>query len=151
MAVTAEGEPTTDPAVATIPLPVGGAKGSGMSLVFELLTSGLAGNPIVTEFHSDALDGRRHRQNATLIAVDVAAFLPVDEYRAITDQTIETVKALPPAVDGEPVLYPGERGAGTYEERLRDGVPLAPKVWDELAAAATALGVGLPAVGAGAA
>jgi pimeloyl-ACP methyl ester carboxylesterase len=46
-AVTADGEPTTDRALAALPLPVGGAKGSGMSVVFELLASGLAANPIL--------------------------------------------------------------------------------------------------------
>ena len=47
VALTADGEPTTDPALAKVPTPVGGAKGAGMSLVFEMLASGLAANPIV--------------------------------------------------------------------------------------------------------
>ena len=63
VALTAEGEPTTDPALAKVPTPVGGAKGAGMSLVFEMLASGLAANPIVPSFHSGSKEGRRHRQN----------------------------------------------------------------------------------------
>ena len=47
VALTADGEPTTDPALAKVPTPVGGAKGAGMSLVFEMLASGLVANPIV--------------------------------------------------------------------------------------------------------
>ncbi len=77
VAVTADGEPTTDPAQAKVPLPVGGAKGAGMSLVFELLASGLVANPIVPGYHSGSPDGYRHRQNGFLLAVDVSAFLPL--------------------------------------------------------------------------
>lgn len=140
VAVTAEGEPTTDPAEAKIPLPVGGVKGSGMSLAFELLSSGLAGNPIVSEFHAGK---KGHRQNATLIAVDVSAFLPLEDFRAIVDDTIDAVTGLPAAGDG-PVLVPGARGAATYEERTRDGVPLPPKIWNEIREAAQSRDVPVP-------
>jgi LDH2 family malate/lactate/ureidoglycolate dehydrogenase len=36
-----------------MPLPLGGAKGAGMSLLVELLTSVLVGAPILSSFHSD--------------------------------------------------------------------------------------------------
>ena len=54
------GEPTNDPMKASLPRPLGGPKGSGLSLAIECLTSLLAGHPIV----SDALMGKsnRHRQ-----------------------------------------------------------------------------------------
>ena len=140
VAVTADGEPTVDPAEAKIPLPVGGAKGSGMSLAFELLASGLAANPIVSEFHA----GRKgHRQNATLIAVDVSAFLPLDDFKAIVDDTIDAITALPRAGEA-PVLVPGARGAATFAQRSRDGVPLPPKIWDEIISAAERFGVPVP-------
>lgn len=139
-AVTAEGDPTTDPAEAKIPLPVGGAKGSGMSLAFELLSSGLAGNPIVAEYHDGTPGGRRHRQNATLIAVDVSAFLPVAEFSAIVDRTIDAVVGLDPVGD-EPVSAPGERAAATAAERGRDGIPLPARVWESVREAAAGYGI----------
>jgi len=140
VAVTADGEPTVDPAEAKIPLPVGGAKGSGMSLAFELLASGLAGNPIVSQFHAGV---KGHRQNATLIAVDVSAFLPLEDFKTMVDDTIDAVTSLPPSGDS-PVLVPGARGAATYDERSRDGVPLPPKIWGEIVAAAERFGVPVP-------
>ena len=45
-ALTAQGEPTTDPAKAEILLPLGGPKGSGLGLMFEMLASVLAAAPI---------------------------------------------------------------------------------------------------------
>ena len=140
VAVTVDGRPTVDPAEAKIPLPVGGAKGSGMSLAFELLASGLAGNPIVSEFHAGA---KGHRQNATLIAVDVSAFLPLEDFKAIVDNTIDAVQGLPPSGEG-PVLVPGARGAATMAQRTREGVPLPPKIWTEIVEAAGRFGVPVP-------
>lgn len=142
-ALTADGRPTTDPAEAKIPLPVGGPKGSGMSLAFELLTGALAGRPIVAEYHDGTPGGRRHRQNATLIAVDVSAFVPVEEFRQIVDRTIDAVTSLPPAGDTA-VTVPGQRAAATAREREASGIPLPPKVWDSVVQAATRLSVAVP-------
>ena len=134
--MTKDGEPTTDPALAAIPLPLGGAKGAGMSLAFELLTGGLMNNPVVPSYHKKTPGGRRHRQNASMIAVDVSAFLGVNEFRGIVDETIATVKGLPPIKDGEEILFAGERGARTYAARLKDGIPLSADAMDSLAKAA---------------
>lgn len=143
-ALTAEGEPTTDPALAKVPTPVGGAKGAGMSLVFEMLASGLAANPIVPSYHSGSKEGRRHRQNGFLLAVDVAAFLPLEEFTATIDDTVDAIKSLPPADGTAEILVPGERGRRTARERGSAGIPLSPKVWRELTAIATALDVPVP-------
>ncbi|MDQ6910967.1 MAG: Ldh family oxidoreductase [Actinomycetota bacterium] len=142
-AVTADGLPTTDPAEAKIPLPVGGPKGSGMSLAFELLTSGLAANPIVSEFHSGTPEGRRHRQNASLIAVDISAFLPLDAFKTIVDETLAAVRGLSPQGDA-PVITPGQRAAQTALQRGRDGISLPPKAWRSIQDAAAKYGVAGP-------
>jgi len=144
VAVTGDGEPTTDPALATVPLPVGGAKGAGMSLVFEMLASGLVANPIVPGYHSGTKEGRWHRQNGFILAVDVSAFLPLDEFTATVDETVDAIKSLPPADGAAGVLVPGERGRRSEASRRASGVPLGPKVWRELSGAAEALGVAVP-------
>jgi LDH2 family malate/lactate/ureidoglycolate dehydrogenase len=145
VALTKEGEPTTDPALAAVPTPVGGAKGSGMSLVFELLASGLAANPIVPAYHSGEKEGRKHRQNAFILAIDICAFTPVDEFKSTVDATIDAIKSLPAADGVQEILVPGERGKRSEAERRTSGVPLGPKVWRELTDLATTLGVAVPA------
>jgi LDH2 family malate/lactate/ureidoglycolate dehydrogenase len=139
-ALDAEGLPTVDPEKAVTPLPMGGAKGSGMSLMFELMTSVLVANPIVAPFHAKAPGGRKHRQNAAMLAIDIAAFGDLDAFRATADATVGAVKALPAATPDSEVLLPGERGAGTYEKRLREGIPIPPKTWEALTEAAQAVG-----------
>lgn len=144
-AATADGTPTTDPEQAVMPLPLGGAKGSGMSLAFELLASVLVGAPIFAAFHSDDPAGRKHRQNALLIAVDPAAFGGTDTFLADVDMTLDTLKELPVADGSDGVYYPGERSASIAEERGAGGIPVSPKVWKQLTEAAEERGVPLPA------
>jgi len=145
VALTVDGEPTTDPALAKVPTPVGGAKGAGMSLVFEMLASGLTANPIVPSFHSGSKEGRRHRQNGFLLAIDIAAFLPLDEFTGTIDETVDAIKSLPPAAGTSEILVPGERGRRTATERATGGIPLGPKLWRELTEIATTLDVAVPA------
>src|SRR5580704_9484925 len=145
VAVTADGEPTTDPAQAAVPLPAAGAKGSGLSLVFEMLASGLVANPIVPGYHGGTKEGRRHRQNGFILAVDVSAFLPLDEFTATVDETVDAIKSLPPAHEAREVLVPGERGRRSEAERAASGIPLGPKAWRELTEIAASLGVNVPA------
>ncbi|MBT2414284.1 Ldh family oxidoreductase [Streptomyces sp. ISL-12] len=144
-AATENGTPTTDPSLAVMPLPLGGAKGSGMSLAFELLTSVLVGAPILASFHSADPAGRRHRQNALLIAVDPAAFGgSAEKFTGAVDTTLDTLKGLPVAEGASGVYYPGERSAAVAAERGANGVPVAPKVWRELTRAADKFGITPP-------
>ena len=145
VALTADGEPTTDPALAKVPTPVGGPKGSGMSLVFEMLASGLAANPLVPDYHSGTQEGRRHRQNAYLLAIDVTAFVPLEEFKESVDETVDAIKSLPPTDETHEILIPGERGRQSERQRSSAGIPLGPKVWRELTEIATGLGVDVPA------
>jgi LDH2 family malate/lactate/ureidoglycolate dehydrogenase len=116
-----------------------------MSLVFEMLASGLVANPIVPGYHSATKEGRRHRQNAFILAVDVSAFLPLDEFTATVDDTVDAIKSLPPADETREVLVPGERGRRSQAERTASGIPLGPKVWRELSEIAAGLSVDVPA------
>ncbi|MGP4091802.1 Ldh family oxidoreductase [Streptomyces sp. KR55] len=125
-------------------LPLGGAKGSGMSQAFELLTSVLVGAPIFASFHSDDPAGRTHRQNALLIALDPAAFGGTESFAAVVDSALTTLKGLPRADDAAGVYYPGEHSAAVAAGRAEQGIPVAPKVWRELTEHAARLGVTLP-------
>lgn len=144
MALTATGEPTIDPAKAEIPMPVGGPKGAGLSLMIEFLSGVLVGNPIVAEFHSGTPEGQRHRQNGTIIAVDIAAFGDALKFRTGVDAALDAIKALPRAGGIKEIRYPGERGSLTFVERSSRGIPLAPGPWQKLCKDAQKLGVAIP-------
>jgi LDH2 family malate/lactate/ureidoglycolate dehydrogenase len=139
------GNPTTDPNEANVPLPMAGPKGSGLSLLIECLTSILASNPLLTAYLEGEPEGQRHRQNGLAIAIDIGRFCDVAYFRAEIERLVNAIKALPPAVEGEPVLVPGERGDAVERKRSQEGVPIPPPIWKELQALAERLGVAMPA------
>ena len=140
-ALDAHGNPTTDAQAAAIPLPMAGAKGSGLSLMIECLTSLLASNPLLAEALEGTEEGRRHRQNGMVIAIDIARFGDLKRFREEAGRLVRALKALPvdPAI-GE-ILMPGERGGRALAQRSRDGVPVPATVVEELRALAKRLGV----------
>jgi LDH2 family malate/lactate/ureidoglycolate dehydrogenase len=140
-ALDADGNPTTDPRKATIPLPLGGPKGSGLALMIECLTSLVLSNPIVAEVLEGTQEGQRHRQNALSLAIDIARFGDPGSFRREIDRLIRALKALPRAPGVDDILMPGERGNRTLAQRTRDGIPLPLTVIDELQAVAARLGV----------
>ncbi len=140
-ALDANGDPTTDPRAAQIPLPMAGPKGSGLALMIECLTSLLVANPLLAECFDGTAEGRRHRQNGLAIAIDVARFGDRDAFGREVDRLVNGVKALPPDSSGAEILVPGERAHRTAEQRGRDGIPLAAVTCDELRSLADRLGV----------
>jgi LDH2 family malate/lactate/ureidoglycolate dehydrogenase len=136
-----DGNPTTDPQAALIPLPLGGPKGSGLSLMIELITSLVVSNPIIAEALEETPDGRRHRQNGLVLAIDVRRFGDPDAFRSEVDRVIAALKALPRAPGVLEILMPGERGGRALAARTRDGIPLPRPIADELRGVAARFGL----------
>jgi LDH2 family malate/lactate/ureidoglycolate dehydrogenase len=134
------GKPTTDPEQAEIPLPLAGPKGSGLALMIELLTSVLVSNPILAETVGKPAKGRRHRQNGLAIAIDVSRYSDRAAFGSEVERLVAALKALPHEA-GVEILMPGERGARVFEQRSREGIPLARPTREELNAVAKHLGL----------
>ena len=137
LAIDADGKPTIDASRAAAMLPLGGAKGSGLSTMFECLTGILAGTPIVAPLAST----KAAIQNSMIIVFNVANFLPLDDYRRSIQQLKEAVKALPRRDDFDELLLPGERGDREAERRRANGIPLPAALHAELNELAQGLGV----------
>lgn len=144
LALDAEGQPTTDSQVAKIPMPLGGPKGSGLSLMIEMFSSLTVGNPLIAEFFSGKPEGKKHRQNAWVLALDVAQFCPLDVFRSDVARTIAALKALPASVAGADILMPGERGYREAARRGSSGIPVSAKLAAELAGLAARFELATP-------
>jgi ureidoglycolate dehydrogenase (NAD+) len=141
--LTAAGEATTDARQAEILLPLGGPKGSGLAFMFEMLASVLAAAPI----QAPALGPEkrtRHTGNTAMLVIDIETFRPLLEFQADADALAAVVKELPRQTGFDEILLPGERGSHTEAARRKSGIPIPPKLWEELAAIATADGVKMP-------
>ncbi len=141
-----DGNPTQDPASAAILLPLGGPKGSGLAMVFECLSSVMAGNPLLSVAIPRMLAGesRYHAQNGIVAAIDIGAFTDAGLFRARVEELIAAVKSLPRAHPDAEILVPGERGYRTHDERAANGIPLPPGTAGRLQEVAQRMGVPFP-------
>jgi len=141
-----DGRPTADPAAgrAGSLIPIGGAKGSGLALMVEVLSGILSGAGTATHLHDlyafDAPQGVGH----FLGAVDVSHFIDADAFRAGVSAMAGEIKALRRAEGVDEVLLPGERSARSAEKKSVEGVEVPEAVCAELAALGAPYGVALP-------
>ena len=143
--IDAEGRDTTDPKKIATLLPVGGPKGSGLSLLIECLTSLAVANPLVARALIEKNLAENPVQNGLAIAVDLAVFGDLDRFESEVDRLGDAVVALPRASGVERILLPGERGYAVMAEREAGGIPISRGTWNRLVAAAEGLGVKPPA------
>jgi ureidoglycolate dehydrogenase (NAD+) len=142
--LTADGEPTTDPRKAEILLPLGGAKGSGLSLMFEMLASVLAAAPIYARILGPPRLAR-NVANLAILAVDIASFRPLADFTRDAHELAALLKAQPRQAGFDEITLPGERSARTEAARRKSGIPIPAKLWEELKRIAKAHAVRMPA------
>ena len=136
-----QGQPTTDPNEVATLTPLGGHKGSGLSLMIELLVSVLVNNPVI----APALTGRgAGRMNGLAIAVQINAFGPAHQFTTDVSQLAQELKAVPMASGTSVILMPGEHGFAEAASRRANGIPLASGTVARLAKLAERFGVGPP-------
>jgi ureidoglycolate dehydrogenase (NAD+) len=143
--LTAQGEPTTDAREAEILLPLGGPKGSGLSLMFEMLASLTAGAPIQARTLGPE-KRTRNTGNTAMFVVDIAAFRPLGEFTSDADTLAALIKALPRQAGVDEISLPGERSARTETQRRKSGIPIPAKLWSELDTIAKAQAIKMPAL-----
>jgi LDH2 family malate/lactate/ureidoglycolate dehydrogenase len=122
----AEGHPTTDAAAALDGLiqPIGGHKGVGLGIVMGMLSTLLSGASYGTEL-GNMVDGPRAGQDGHLfIAIDIAAFQPVDAFKRRVDSIIRQIQDSRRR-QGTERLYPPGHLEHEFERRYAvEGIPL---------------------------
>ncbi|UWQ97211.1 Ldh family oxidoreductase [Rhodobacteraceae bacterium M385] len=139
-AIDAAGRPATDPAQVETLTPMSGPKGSGLSLMIEVLSSLLVSNPVI----STVLMGEKGAMNGAAIALKVDKFTDPDLFSVQVAELAQSLKALPKASDTDEILMPGERGFRLSQERMAQGIPIAEGTLQRLAKLGDALGVAPP-------
>ncbi len=132
-----DGRPTTDPAAALkgVMLPFAGAKGSGLSLIVDILAGVLTGAEFGGRVLSVMTNQERESGNGHfLLAFKVSAFLDEDSYTRRIEEEIARLRALPPASGFGAVSYPGERSGQIRADRVSLGIPMTEARIDALVA-----------------
>ncbi|MEZ4869084.1 MAG: Ldh family oxidoreductase [Caldilineaceae bacterium] len=142
-AVDSEGVPLTEPpaqrseAWSQNPLgntvEQGGHKGYGLAVMVDILAGVLSGGG----FSAQLAGG----ENMTwTMAVDIAAFRPITEFKAMMDAMIQELHATPPEPDAEQVLVAGDPEFDTEIERRTRGIPLHTTQYEAIVATAHRVG-----------
>ena len=127
-------------------MPLGGYKGSGLAMMVEILCAVLGGGALSTEVGGIRYRGRTVRVSQTYIAIDIARFLPVEEFTARVERLVGMMKSTPTAPGYDEVLVAGDPEWRIEAERRANGIPIAAGNWDALTKAAVRVGVEAPAV-----
>src|SRR4029077_215486 len=117
----ARGQPTTnaDEGLAGMLLPIGGHRGFGLAIMWEILTGVLSGGMLLAEIGEMENVGDRIGNSLFLMAIDPAAFMAVDVFLARAAPVVDEMHAAEPA-GADKVRVPGERAARNAIAGARD-------------------------------
>ena len=143
-AVSAEGEPITEPrgdrGEDWAMNPLGGTreqgshKGYGLGVVVDILCGVLSGGGFGAQLSGG--------ENMTwTMAIDIAKFRDVDDFKVMMDDMIRELHATPPLPNEDGVLVAGDPEADFEDDRLLNGVPVENGQYDEMRQRAVQLGV----------
>ncbi len=127
------GELTRDPAAIEASkraLAIGYWKGSGLSLVLDMLAAMLSGGRSTYEIPLEPT--RESGVSQVFLAIDPATYAAREELDRIADGILESLRAAVPIDPAKPVRYPGEQTLHLRQENLKLGIPVTPDVWEKL-------------------
>ncbi|GGF90679.1 Ldh family oxidoreductase [Paenibacillus abyssi] len=134
-AIDKHGHATTDAdaALEGSVLPVGGAKGYGISLFVDIMSGVLTGAGF-GKYVNNMYENWEEAQNVGhfFIGLDIARFMPVDAFKERMDRYFDELKAVPRAPGVLEILIPGELEHRLAQERMLRGIVLPGKVEEEL-------------------
>jgi uncharacterized oxidoreductase len=137
-----EGNPSTDPEAyfaGGALMPMGGAdsghKGYGLATMVDVFAG------ILTGLGWGEDPQARHNDGSLFIAINVAAFRPIETFKEDVTGFARYLKSSRPAEGFNEVMYPGEIESRSRAERLQTGVPVEDGTWAGLAKLAGSVGV----------
>jgi uncharacterized oxidoreductase len=139
LVVDSAGRPSRDPA----DFYAGGAlqtfglhKGSGMSVMIELLARGLCG--------ADPTQSHAIGQNGPLIlALNLPFLAPEAQFLGAAERLRAQISGSPPITGFGEVLLPGDPEQRARRHRLEEGIPIPQSTWDSIVALAAEWNVGI--------
>jgi 3-dehydro-L-gulonate 2-dehydrogenase len=130
-----EGNLTRDPAAiekSWRPLPVGYWKGSGLSVVLDMIAAMMALGQATWQIADDPL--KETGVSQMFLTMNPQALGPAPRAEEIIEGVVASLHNCPPLKPGSKVRYPGEQTLRTREENIKLGLPVETAVWEQILA-----------------
>lgn len=112
-------------------LPIGYWKGSGMSIVLDLIANMLTLGKTVTKIGQDNED--EYGLTQVLMAIDPSVLnQDMTAANELVDYTLEDIKNSDPDKEGGKVRYPGESTIARRKENKELGIPVKEEIWNSI-------------------
>jgi 3-dehydro-L-gulonate 2-dehydrogenase len=111
-------------------LPIGYWKGSGFSIVLDMIAAMLSGGLATHQIPTDP--NRETGLSQIFLAIDPTNLASAEELTHIADKIIDNLHRATPSDPDKSIRYPGEQTLRLREENLRLGVPVDPEIWQHL-------------------
>jgi 3-dehydro-L-gulonate 2-dehydrogenase len=128
----ADGRLTRDPAAieeSKRALPIGYWKGSGLSLVLDMMAAMLSGGMATHQLSSDTL--RESGVSQVFVAMNLLSLDKDGFANRISQDIVESLQSTSDSGGGD-VRYPGEKTLNTRIENLANGIPVEPSIWQQV-------------------
>jgi len=145
-AINAAGAPTTDAAEAIdgIILPMAQHKGYAIAVIMDMLSGVLSGSAFGAGVHGPYQTEHRSGAGQFMIALNIAAFQPLEEFCARMEKYIAELKAVPLAQGFDEIVYPGELEARSEARNRAEGILLPEDTGKDLRKLADTFGLQSP-------
>jgi len=139
-----DGEQTDDPAKALdgVMLPIGGPKGSGLSIMLDVFSGVFSGSAFAGHVTNPYDPSKPADVGHFLVAIKPDLFMSLEEFKERMDYLYQRVVESDKMAGVERIYFPGEIEQLTYEERMKKGIPYTDSEIDALNKEANLVGVG---------
>jgi LDH2 family malate/lactate/ureidoglycolate dehydrogenase len=123
-AININGAPTTDPqeAIDGIILPMAEHKGYAIAAMVDMLSGVLTGSGFLSAVHSPYKTAEKSNCGHLMIALDIGALQPLEQFNSRMEQYITEIKSVPLAQGVDEVFYPGEIEARNDVKNRKEGL-----------------------------
>lgn len=127
-----DGNLTNDPAAimeSWRPLPIGYWKGSGLSLLLDVMATMLSGGLSTAQITAQGVETN---SSQIFIAIDISKLHNFPAIQSALKSLLDDYHSSTPATEGTAVRYPGENVEKIREENLRNGIPILKSTWEKV-------------------
>lgn len=111
-------------------LPIGFWKGSGLSILLDLIATILSGGNSCEEIGK--LGGDEYALSQVLIAIDATNIAGTTFVETVANNTIDYIKNSKPVTKDGTIFYPGELEKMKRKDNLEKGIPVHEEIWDKI-------------------